>query len=82
MLESNHMLVELFVLFFRAILAKLDLEGAQDYTYPLLFEEALLNLLEFFDIHHRHLPSLFLLPEENYFLAAAGPLYFGEYFEN
>jgi hypothetical protein len=80
MLEANPLLVELFVLFFRAILGKLDLEGAQDCGYHLPFEETVVNLLEFFDVHHRHVPALFLLPEENYFLAAAGQLHFGEYF--
>lgn len=81
LLDGHAMLMELFLMFFRAILGKLELEGAQDYTYSLPFDEAVGNLLEFFDIPHRQLPSLFLMTEERYFLAAANGLFFGEYLE-
>jgi hypothetical protein len=82
LLDGNPMLVELFLLFFRAILGKLELEGAQEYAYALPFDGAVGNLLEFFDIPHRQLPSLFLMTEERYFLAAASGLFFGEYLES
>ena len=58
-------------MFFRGILSKLELERAQECAYTLPFDEAIGNLLEFFDIPHRQLPGLFLMTEERYFLAAA-----------
>lgn len=70
-LEGKHLLLDLFIMFFRGILSKLELDGAQEYAYPLPFEETIGNLLEFFDIPHRQLPGLFLMTEERYFLAAA-----------
>jgi hypothetical protein len=79
--ESHPLLLELFVLYFRIILATLDVEGANDYTHPLLEHDTLANLIDFFDINSRSFGDLILFPEDNYFLASVeGSFVVGQYF--
>lgn len=83
LLEGNEILINLLVMFLRKILVKLDVEGADDFLQKVSFEVAIGNLLEFFDIPHNHLPYLFLLAQQNYFLAAAnGEVFFGQFLSN
>ena len=46
------------------------METANDYTCPLTFSETTINLIEYFDINYRNFGELFLIPEENQFLAS------------
>jgi hypothetical protein len=50
----------MFVLFMRFILAKLEVEGAIDYHSPLRTEEAIINLIEYFDLSYRCSDGLIL----------------------
>lgn len=77
------MLLELFILFYRIILTKLYVEGAEDYNCHLNFSEAITNLIEYFDISYRSFGELFLISEENYFLASVNANFtMGAYLEN
>lgn len=68
-LQKNDNILNFFAIFFRLVLHKLAVERAEDYTASLEFEEALVNLVEYFDISYRNRAQLFLFYEENVFVA-------------
>ena len=54
-LELNHHLMAIFISVFRFILAKLEIEGANDYEQTINAQEAIMNIVEYFDLTYRHL---------------------------
>lgn len=45
----------IFISVFRFILAKLEIEGANDYEQRINAQEAIINIVEYFDLTYRHL---------------------------
>lgn len=60
LLELNPLLVEIFTLFFRFILVRLEIELADDYQRPVNICESITNLLEYFDLSYRNFGELLL----------------------
>jgi hypothetical protein len=60
LLELNPLLVEIFTLFFRFILLRLEIELADDYMRPVNICESITNLLEYFDLSYRNFGELLL----------------------
>lgn len=52
--EHNPILVTTFVLFFRFILMRLEIQGSSNYKVPGNIEESIVNLIEYFDLAYRN----------------------------
>lgn len=68
-LEHNPILLATFVLLFRFILFRLEIEGTNNYNDLGNPEETIVNLIEYFDLSYRSLDSLFLFYDDGIFLA-------------
>jgi hypothetical protein len=77
------MLLATFVLLFRFILFRLEIEGTNNYINLGNPDESIVNLIEYFDLSYRSLGNLFLFYEDGIFLALTErEVVAGDYFEN
>jgi hypothetical protein len=70
-IQHNSNLLLAFTLFLRVILLNLGVEKAKDYSACVNVEEAVTNLVEYFDLHHRKIDQIILFYEDGLFLAVA-----------
>ena len=54
MCEQQPMLLRTFVLLFRVILMRLEIDGADNYQQQIGGEEIIVNLVEYFDLSYRN----------------------------
>ena len=81
--DHNEGLVRSFILLFRFLLMRLEVDGAKDYQSMGDPEESVVNLIEYFDLSYRNFGSLFLFYDEGTFLALTEQeIILGDYFEN
>lgn len=82
-LSKNPKILTSLIAFYRFVLYKLGIEGAEDFSKEVPFDQIVVNLAEYFDIGYRNFTYMFLFYEDNIFIATAnGEAVLGEYGEN
>jgi len=66
--QYNPNLLLAFTLYLRVILLKFGVEKARDYRVCVNVEEAVVNLVEYFDLHYRKIDNLIFFYEDGLFL--------------
>lgn len=67
-LDNNPHILDILITAFRFVLSMLEVEGAQDYTGVLNIREAIVNILEYFDLSYRSFDFFILFYQENILL--------------
>ena len=79
--QENPQLLLAFTLFLRVILLKLGVEEAKDYRTCVNVEQAVTNLIQYFDLHYRNFGKLILFYEDGLFLTMIDKqIIVGEYY--
>lgn len=63
MLDKYPIVVEIFTLFFRTILKKMGLQGANNFRTTINSNQAISTLFDYFDINYQTIKNLYLIGE-------------------